>query len=56
MENNVNLSGTKAEDFLKWLQLISGLLPPKMSLKEAKAIFLRREEERKNEAKEQAES
>lgn len=51
LEGNVmsNVSGRSSEDFvdfIKWLELIKGLLPSKMSLREANEIFLRRKQEK----------
>ena len=36
------LIGKKAEDFVNWLHQVKGLLPPKMSLLEAKNLFERK--------------
>ncbi len=49
-----SLSGEKAEKFVEWLEKVKGLLPPKMNLHEARALWERKnkeEEELNNEAK-----
>lgn len=48
-----SLSGKKAQDFVKWLDLIKGLLPDSMTIDEAAEIFERRcqeKEEKKDES------
>lgn len=41
-----SLSGKRAQEFVRWLDLIKGLLPPKMRLSEAQEIWERRNKER----------
>ena len=41
------LIGKRAEDFVNWLHKIKGLLPPNMSLLEAKNLFERKLDDEK---------
>ncbi len=48
------LAGKKADDFVRWLNIAQFILPPKMSIEEAKNLFLRKvheEDEIKHEGK-----